>query len=373
MKKVLFIHQTLEGGGAEKVLVDILNNFNYTKYQVTLLVMNYKGVYCNQVNSQCSLNVLINNFEQRLLGYMRRLHMTRLVNLYLRLKLRRLYRCNTYDTIISFMEGAPLLCHGYILDKAERHISWVHTDLLLNDWCKNIYNSQVQRDNIYSQMNEIILVSEGARQSFIKQYPLTNPKVLVNLIDKNQIINKSHDFKYKNEKFTVCSIGRLCQAKRHDRIIEVAALCKKNNLKIDFIIIGTGPLHDYLNDLIQKKDLVEYVHLLGFKSNPYPYLAGSDLFLITSDAEGYPLVVCEALCLGKPVVSTDVTGPHELLEDNIGVLTDLDPLSIFNAIKSIYLSKELQSFYANQSVKKSNSFDVDYQMNKIYNIIDNLE
>lgn len=372
MKRILFIHQTLEAGGAEKVLIDILNNFNYLEYQVSLLIMNYKGVYCNQINTNCRLNVLLKDYEQRLLGYLRKCHMTKIVNYYLRFKIRRLFKNQYYDTVISFMEGIPMLSHGYILDKADRHITWVHTDLVQNDWCKSVYSSQQQREDIYSRMHEVVVVSEGAKQSFIKLFPLLSPKVIVNLIDKPQIIEKSNASKYSFKKFTVCSIGRLCQSKRHDRIVEVADLCKQHKMDIDFIIIGKGPLHDYLQDLIQKKNVEDAVHLLGFKANPYPYLAASDIFLITSDAEGYPLVVCEALCLGKPIVSTDVTGPHELLEDNVGVLTELDSLAIFNAVRAIYLNQERRLFYSSQALQKSRCFDVDTQMNAIYNLIQNV-
>lgn len=76
------------------------------------------------------------------------------------------------------------------------------------------------------------------------------------------------------------------------------------------------------------------IHLLGFQENPYPYIRKADVFVLTSDMEGFSLVVCEALCLGVPVISTAVTGPVELLSDQYGIITELSAEAVASSINT---------------------------------------
>lgn len=369
MKKILFIQQNLQGGGAEKVLIDILNNFDYDKYDVSLLLIDGSGIYLNQVSHHVKIYKLLDKKEIITLGYLTKAHLLPIVNIYQKLRIRRILRRKEFDTIISFMEGVSAKCHGFISDKAKQNISWVHIDMLANNWCLNQFGSLNSQRKTYEHMNCVITVSDGAETSLKKLFPRLQTKVIYNLIDKKQILWKSKVAPYRKNKFTVCNVGRLANQKRQDRIIEVADLCKKNNLDIDFLILGEGPKRSELENNISKRGLSNNVHLLGFKSNPYPYIAASDIFLLTSDSEGYPLVVCESLCLGKPIVATDITGPHELLSGKAGILTTKDPVDIYNAIFSLYTNPHLLNQYARASKEKSSMFDIESQMQQIYELI----
>lgn len=368
-KKILIILQGLRGGGAEKVLIDIIKNFDYNSYSVTLLLVGQDGVYNDQIAPEVEVKYLFIPREQWLLGYLQKMKFWTIVDAYYKYKLNSCLGKSSYDTIISFMEGVSTRCHSFILNRAKKHVTWVHIDMLLNNWCLNSFRSFDEQATIYTKMDEIICVSDGAKDSFMKLFPGTKPKVVYNLIDKPQIFHKASALEIKNKSFTVCNVGRLANQKRQDRIVEVAALCKKAGLDIQFNILGQGPLLESLNEKIAKLGVENYVHLLGFQPNPYPYISASDIFFMTSDSEGYPLVVCESLCLGKPVVSTDVTGPHELLSDGTGILCSKDPQDLFEAIKLLYSDKALMEDYIKRSLAKSSIFDVEKQMKDIYAII----
>ena len=124
MKKILFIHQNLQGGGAEKVLLDILNNFDYTTYDVTLLLFEGTGVYKDQVDSRVKIINLLSAREIATLGYLKKSNLWFIVNRFLRTKINKSLHDNTYDTIISFMEGVSIKCHSFIVNRAKRNISW---------------------------------------------------------------------------------------------------------------------------------------------------------------------------------------------------------------------------------------------------------
>ncbi|RHH48301.1 MULTISPECIES: glycosyltransferase [Bacteroides] len=368
-KEILFIQQNLQGGGAEKVLLDIINNLDFNTYNITLLLVDGSGIYNNQIDNRVKTFTLLSFKEIIALGYLRKAHLWFIVNNYLRLKLKKRLHNAKYDTIVSFMEGISAKCHKFISDRASRNVSWIHIDLLLNNWCLNEFSSIKEQRAVYEKMDQIITVSDGAKASFEKLFPGLKISVIYNLIDKLQIYEKAQYNPYQPSRFTVCNVGRLANQKRQDRIIEVADLCKKNNLDIDFLILGRGPLREMLEGMIKERGLEDYVHLLGFQKNPYSFIASSDVFLLTSDSEGYPLVVCESLCLGKPIIATDVTGPHEILCDGSGILTSKEPIDIYNALYKLYSNKETLSEYAERALAKSTIFDIERQMNDIYRVL----
>lgn len=368
-KHILIIQQSLQGGGAEKVLIDIIKNFNYDIYDITLLLLDTNGVYNNQIPSKVNVKYLLTSNEQFILGYLQKLKLWILVDIFYKLRLKRVLGGQYFDTIVSFMEGISCRCHSFVMKRAKKNVTWVHIDLVLNNWCLCSFKSFKEQSQIYSMMDTIVAVSEGVKDSFMKLFPGTSPRVVYNLIDKPQIFDKATAFTVGKQSFTVCNVGRLAKQKRQDRIVEVASLCKFEGLDIHFNILGQGPLKDSLQEQIDNYGVQDYVSLLGFQANPYPHIASSDVFLLSSDSEGYPLVVCESICLGKPIISTDVTGPHELLCDGTGILCSKQPRDLFDAIKRIYLDAELRKKYAKRSLKKSAIFDIERQMKEIYSII----
>jgi glycosyltransferase involved in cell wall biosynthesis len=112
------------------------------------------------------------------------------------------------------------------------------------------------------------------------------------------------------------------------------------------------------------------VKFLGFQTNPYSYLKASDMFLLTSDTEGYPLVVCEAMCLGKPIVSTNITGPDELLANGVGVLTSFEVSDIADRVQQLAADADLRAHYGEASRAEALCrFDVEAVMQQIYQIL----
>ena len=110
---------------------------------------------------------------------------------------------------------------------------------------------------------------------------------------------RANEFKVEKRKFTVCLVGRLVRQKQFDSIIRVARIFVDNGYDIDFWIVGAGCLESDLSKMIHDLHLDDNVHLLGYKPNPYVYIKCAVLFVSCSLAEGFSLVVAEALCLEK--------------------------------------------------------------------------
>ena len=226
--------------------------------------------------------------------------------------------------------------HSFILKQGIRHLSWVHVDLFNFHWTKRYFKSNKHEKKCYELMDDVIFVSNDAKNKFQQLFNVTtSTKVIYNLIDCKTIVLRANEFKVEKRKFTVCLVGRLVRQKQFDSIIRVARIFVDNGYDIDFWIVGAGCLESDLSKMIHDLHLDDNVHLLGYKPNPYVYIKCADLFVSCSLAEGFSLVVAEALCLGKAIVSTKTVGPVELLGSNseYGVLADNDDESLYNAIK----------------------------------------
>ncbi|MCM1354842.1 MAG: glycosyltransferase [Staphylococcus sp.] len=366
-KKLLIIHESLRTGGAEKVLTDILRRFDYDRYDVTLFLWVKKGPYLSQIPPQVRLlthplgsSRLFERCQHRLPSR---------VNDWLRHKAVGRLQKEKFDVILSFMEGIPAVLHRILLPSAPKNVSWVHSDMDHYRWSE-MYFPYKEAAKFYDMLDSIVFVSEGARLDFLNVFsPKADCVVVRNMQDASFIRQKGKELCEASERFTVCSVGRLIDEKRFDRVIDVAAYVRDKGYDIEFLIIGDGPMRGELTARIQGLGLEDCVKMLGFQENPYRYMAMSDLFMLTSQSEGYALVVGEALCLGKPVVSTIVTGPDELLRDGAGVLCEGSVEALAEAVIALHDNSDLRACYSAKAIEKSREFDPEATLEAIYSIL----
>jgi glycosyltransferase involved in cell wall biosynthesis len=368
MKQILIIQESFTGGGAEKVLVDILQHFDYSRYNVTLLIEKAFGVHLSEIPQQVEQ---MHIFAKPGLFYRLVYHFKPIRNAYLRIKLNKLLENRTFDTIVSFMEGPAIYMHQFLVDRATRNVSWVHINLAKHHWTRYLHKSLSDERAIYDKMSSVAFVSEGARTAFIDHFNFAGEtRVIYNIIPVDTIVARSEQAVASTRKFTVCNIGRLNVQKRQDRFIEVMAELKRRGVDCEGWILGAGELEQQLKQRAAECGVADMVKFLGFQSNPYPYLKASDIFLLTSDSEGFSLVVAEAMCLGKPIVSTNITGPDELLANGVGILTSFDVSDIADRVQQLAADADLRAHYAEASRAEAlRRFDADAVMQQIYQIL----
>lgn len=372
MKKVLFIMPALPGGGAEKVLVDILKNMDQNKYRLTLLLEYRDGVYTSSLPKGVEViylyrksNIWLERFH-RGLGLIKCYHWFH--SLFYRLAFLARLCGRRFDTIVSFMEGEAVRIHSYLAHKADRNVSWIHIDFKKKHWSLDFFRNKDHESGCYSKMDEVVFVSDDARRSFLDIYDLDPQKctVLYNLIDKKEIQKLAESCTVDKSKFTICMVGRLNQQKRYDRALEAMKLLKDAGCDAELWILGVGELETELKEKAKALGVSEMCDFKGFVRPAYPYMKVADVFLNTSEAEGYPLVLCEALCLGLPVVATDITGAHEILEESkYGLLVKEDVNDIYLGLRKMIDDAELRSAYAQKSVQRSEIFSVEEVLKEI--------
>ena len=371
MEKILIIMNNLAGGGAEKALIKLLEKIDKDKYCITLFLLNNEGIYLKELKKYKNLNFAY--LTEELNKSNRFYKIKKVIH-----KLKKLYFClypnyaftkklgkNKYDVGIAYLEGVTTLFSAN-LKNCKKKIAWVHTDLI-----KNKSLNKILEKGAYKKINRIICVSNDAKSSMIKLYPNLYKKieVIYNPIDKEEIIEKSKEYKkiFNDKKLNIISIGRLIDAKGYDILLQAHNLLIKKGLNYKLYILGEGKERKKLEKYIEKNNLENYTQLLGFKENPYPYLKEADIFVSSSRYEGYPLVLCEAICLEKPIIATNCTGPKEILENGkYGLIAEVENIEdLAEKMEELILNKELRNSYSVLVKKKAETFNISRIMKEI--------
>ena len=376
-KDVLFIIPTLCGGGAEKVLIDILRNFDYNRYNVMLALEFKDGVYVEDIPE----NVVVKSFFRRynILSYIffTFLRRIRLYHFYHRVVykywMRFLFRKHDFDTIVSFMEGNALKLHSYVYNKAKRNISWVHLDLKAKHWSADFFERAEIEKLCYQLLDYVVFVSNDSMNKFLElypDYPKSKCRVIYNLIDKDQIIASSNETYINKQGVVICMVGRLNEQKRYDRAIDAVKRLKEDGYVFKLWILGCGEQLEMCRQRSIESGTDSDIHFWGFVKPAYAYMKVADIFLNTSQAEGYPLTICEALCLGLPVVATDITGAREILDNSkYGLLVGEDVDSIYKGLKLLLSDPDKRRYYQNQALIRAEEFTVRHVLDDIYELL----
>lgn len=361
MTRVLFIITGLEGGGAEKALVNLLHAMDKQAYNISVLVIFGDKIGTDIVES-ATYHTLFGNNHSMVYKIAKHLYLDWHIPALLKYLTRRKVP-DYYDVIVSFLEGDSLLYHSFVFDRAQRNISWVHTDLVENHWSARHFAGEDERE-AYSSLNGVVFVSEYAQKQFNRTFHLSAgimQYICPNIINETEIVPKSQEMVTDVVKrtFIVCSVGRLEEVKGYDMVIEAAQILKRRGIEVDFWIIGTGSQEKRLRALIQEGGVDDIVYLLGYKANPYPYMRMADIFLSSSRAEGLPLVFGEAMCLGKPIVATRTIGALTMLQNGeYGKIVDMSPSAIADIITEMQMNHSLLAHCGEMSRSGEKQFAV---------------
>jgi len=373
-RKILIIKRTLGGGGAEKLLIDTLGRIDYSQYDVSLMTNDPKGFYFKQIDPHVRLLVfrdIFGSFLLRNLFY----YIPFLRKPIMSLNRRRAQRAagnDRYDVAVSYLEGHSASVHLGLLDLANRNVTWIHTDMLDNPWSRRYYASPREEREFYRKVDEIVFVSDNAGNQFDRYIPVhAKTRVLYNMVNTEQIVQRASADVVAKAGPVLVAVGRLVPQKRFDRLIRAFAIIREKRPDVTLWILGDGKLKKELELLCKDIHLMDAVQFLGFVPNPYPYVKAADVFVSSSDTEGYSLVVAEAMCLGKAIVATAVTGPTELLANQAGILVPLDEQSLAEAclrlLEDDVARKELGNHALEEAKRK---FDVSSYMSGFYAVLE---
>ncbi|AZB01057.1 glycosyltransferase [Chryseobacterium joostei] len=377
-KKILIRIGSLRHGGAEKVLINFLKNLPEDKYEVDLLINLYTGMYIKEVPSWVNLHYLLKgemittNRPHEIPVKAFRVLYQKMFLLFPSLLYKFILKNKKYDVEIAAIHGMykELLSSP---QKNSKKIIWIQNDIFnLKEYTPDVIQQLFKFDRILVISNKLkeemqkLAHSEKEKQAVIK---------IFNPIDKEDTLQKAdmeiNDFPFSKDLPTFVTIGTVYPQKGYDRLLDVHKKLMDEGLKHQIIIIGDGYDFENIHGKLNQLGLQETVKMLGFRSNPYPYLKKSDFYVMSSRHEGFPTIIAEALILNKPVVSTDVSGIRDLLQDGkLGIITPNSEDGIYEGMKKFLTHPELSAQYEHEVSRTDLPFVLEKSVAHLQEIID---
>lgn len=365
MKKILIVMSTLYNGGAERSLVNFLNELPDDQYDIDLLLFKREGMFMKQVPK--FVNVLETPKELRCLyGSVKKAGLlmpakvvgTAISSVFTKnSREKRGFRWKyfyshqipkmeeKYDLAIAYISGEIL----YFVDEkvnADKKIVWIH-----NDYISAMHPKKYDYSHL-KNMDKIISISDSCVDILKEVFPEFAHKVycLPNLTSSlvlNKRADENYPIEYEKNGVNILSIGRLHEQKGFDMAIKAAKIMKEANYNFKWFVIGTGELESELKKQIQMANVEDCFILIGARENPYPYIKNCTVFVQPSRYEGKSVVLDEAKILAVPIVATEYPTVGDQLEDKVeGMVVPMNPEGIAEGLLEMARNDELRKKYS---------------------------
>ena len=369
MIKILFFIDSIAGGGAEKVLRNLVNNMDQDKFDITVQTIDHAPAdkYLRKEIHYKSINRFQNPVLKKIYQYWIRL-CAELKILY------PLYIKDDYDIEVAYLECGPTKIISSSTNKKAVKIAWVHCDLEKKEgFVKSISKSK----KYYKKFDKVVCVSQNVKQSFERLFGKEPESiVLYNVNDENEVLEKAElllaDQK-KTKGVLFVAVGRLTKEKGFDRLVEVCKLLRDEGYLFELWILGEGAERKNLEEQIRKYHLGKNISLKGYIDNPYPYIKYADVLVCSSRHEGLSTVIVEGLILGKAIVTTACAGMDELLGNSeFGIITENNEEALSEGIKMFLNEPEKIKEFSEKAKLKGESLKKNATLETTEHFFENL-
>lgn len=349
-KRVVCVIPTIVGGGAEKVLVNLINFLDQRKYDLFLVIFEKKGADLSVVADGVVVHDLGKKSRYDLPGIF-----FRLVVLFYKIK---------PDIVLSFM-SFPNIMSIFARGMVKHRIKLIATEhsYLSTSLKKDTY-AQIKAylyKHFYHFADICIVPSRGVKEDLIKEFNLSPSQVVVipnpvNLAQIDEIKNESVGMgKY------ILSVGRLSPEKGYPDLLKAYSLIYRD-VEENLVILGTGKMEASLKLLARELGVAERVLFLGYQANPYKFMKDASVFVLSSLWESFSLVILEAMACGVPVISTDCpSGPREIITHGVNgiLIRPADQEGLAKAMIDLLRDTELRKKFAGAGRKRAQDFNID--------------
>lgn len=382
MKKVLFVIDSLNCGGAERSLLSLLTVLDSSKYEKHLWILHPGGVLDQLVPN----DVIIENppvyskYQKNVLQLSKKCFSLRLRWNQNRKQPRHnaeVYwqSCGyatqgldqAFDIAVAYQQGVPTYIVATKI-KATRKIAWINVNIKGAGY--NIdYNTP-----FYKKMDCLVCVSEML-ESLVKEeympqfkdkihcvYDIVSPDIVKGLaLQSVEELNEN-----LTNRLVLTTVGRMAHQKNYPLAVQTARLLRQRGIDFTWFFVGDGSMLEPIRQQIRDYDLQDNVKALGLRINPYPYINACDIYVQTSLFEGFGLTIAEAKMLGKPIVSTNFDVVHNQLENGVnGIIVEMTPEAMADAIcelvnnedKRNHLTQNLKDSVVNNAVSELKKID----------------
>lgn len=375
MRKILFFMETVDFGGAETVFNNIIKNIAKDRFDVKVVTERDHELFTDEIKDAVSYNCFIKTERSTIREFWNKI----VIKLSLMLPekyIRNLFIRGKYDVEVAFCEGYSTKIIGNSKKRNCKKIAWVHTDMVKNPWSEKVFGSEEKEKKCYENFDAIVCVSQTMKDAFIEKYGMEEKVfVLYNPLDFESIIGKSSkntDFKFGDGMRFVLA-GTFIKIKGYDRFVNVCERLKNDGKIFSVLIMGDGEEKEYIKKIIAEKKLGDTIKTLDFQTNPYKYIAHSDVYVCSSYAEGYSTSVSEAVALSVPVITTECSGMREIFGENeCGIICENSEDGLYNAMKKVLENPSLLEKFSNEEKKRANDFSLQKRVKAIEDFLESV-
>ena len=357
---MIIIH-SLKGGGAERLVVNLLKGLSRRDFSITLLL--YEGIFDYPLPENVEVITLHIRSSKNVLKFTKGF-ILKIISI------ARLIRKDKPDIIFSLLSGTNLIA---ILAKM---LSGAHSKVIVSERnhpsisLKNEMYGRITRflmKYFYLKAERTIAVSCGIKKDLVENFKLPSEKieVIYNPVDIEEIetlsIEEINHPWFNDEIPIIISVGRLTKQKGYSYLIKAFSLVRQS-LRCRLLIIGRGEEEGNLVNMVNVLDLRNDTEFLGFQKNPFKYMEKSSLFVLSSLYEGFSNVIVEAMAVGLPVISTDCpSGPSEIIEHGKnGILVrPEEEAALAQAILNVLTNDELRKKLSSEAKIRAQYFAFD--------------
>ena len=355
-KKILFLIHDLGQGGAEKVLVNLVNNMDPEKFDITVTDLFGGGVNAQFLKPHIRRKTWF-PWEFRGNSHVMKLLTPR--------QLHRLIVREHYDIEVAYMEGPASRVISGCTDPDAKLVTWIHVQQDNIRCLSGSFRSEEEARACYDRFDQAVCVSEYVMQDFSSILNYQKPcRVLYNTVESDKILALSQEAAPKlldNGTIRLVAVGSLKQSKGYNRLLGCIRRLREDGYPIHLYILGIGPQQQELEGLCAEYGIGEAVTFLGYDTNPYKYVAKCDLFVCASFAEGFSTAATEALIVGTPVCTVEVSGMKEMLGENseYGLVTENNEEALYQGIKKLLDDPALLTHYKKQAALRGRDFSTE--------------
>ena len=357
MKKVLFFLHNMADGGAQKVLVNLVNNMDRSKFDISVTALFGDGVNEQFLAPDIHFRTV---FPRAVPGN------SKLMKLLTPAQLHRLCVKEHYDIEISYLEGSVARVISGCEDQSTRLVCWIHSTMeSIHDAAKPFRSIQ-EVQLCYKKFHRIICVSEDVKQVFAKLFPNTIiPLVLYNTLETSKIAQEAGESLLEKliqpTEINLISVGSMKRVKGFDRLLRIHARLQREGYPVHTYLLGKGPDLEILKRQVDGCRCGRTVTFLGYDINPYKYVSKADVFICSSHSEGFSTAATEALIVGTPVCTVEVSGMKEMLGEHNewGIVTENSEEALYQGIKDLLDHPDKLAHYKEKAIERGKTFSTE--------------
>lgn len=356
MIKILFLIHDLGQGGAEKVLVNLVNNMDRSKFDISVTALFGGGVNEQSLAPDIHFRAV---FPKEVPGN------SKLMKLLTPTQLHRMCVKEHYDIEVSYLEGPSARVISGCNDANTKLVSWIHVEQHTMECLSGSFRSEREARECYDRFDQTVCVSQYVHDDFCRILNFQKPcRVLYNTVESEKILAHADDTAPElmdDGKIRLMAVGTLKESKGYMRLLSIIKRLHDEKYPVHLYILGIGPLQQEMERHIQASDLQEAVTLLGYQTNPYKYVAKCDLFVCASFAEGFSTAATEALIVGTPVCTVEVSGMKEMLGEHNewGIVTENSEEALYQGIKDLLDHPDKLVHYKEKAIERGKTFSTE--------------